>query len=100
MGLKLELVNENDIVPFKLDMQESFQRSFELKYGKTDKIVLPEKDIDSSLSAKGAIAYKAIFNDEIVGGAIVVINEETQINSLHILFVKNGIQSKGLGKMI
>lgn len=100
MCFKLELVSKKDLVQYKLDMQESFQKSFELKYGKIDKKVLPEKDIDSSLNAKGAVAYKAIFNNEIVGGAVVVINEETQINSLHILYVKTGVQSKGLGKMI
>lgn len=100
MYFKLELINDKDLFQFKLDMQESFQKSFESKYGKIDKIVLPEKDIDSSLNDKGAVAYKAILNNEIVGGAVVVINEERQINSLHILFVKNGIQSKGLGKKI
>lgn len=100
MCFKLELINDKDLLQYKNDMQESFQKGFESKYGMTNKVVLPEKDIDSSLNAKGSVAYKAIINNEIVGGAVVVINEETQINSLHILFVKNGIQSKGIGKMI
>lgn len=100
MRFRLELVKDNDLFQYKLDMQESFQKGYEAKYGKTNKCVLPEKDIDSSLNAKGAVAYKAILDDEVVGGAVVVINEETLVNSLHILFVKTGIQSKGLGKMI
>lgn len=100
MNLRLEIINNEDLNQFKQDMQESFQMSFEAKYGKTDKTVLPIKDIDSSINTKGAISYKAILNDEMVGGAVVVINKETHINSLHILYVKNGVQSKGIGKMI
>ena len=50
--------------------------------------ILPEKDIDNSLNTKGALAYKAVVNNKIVGGAIVVINEETRHNELHFLYVK------------
>lgn len=100
MSFKLELLQKEDLAQYKSDMQESFQKGFEAYYGKTDAIILPEKDIQSSLNAEGAIAYKAIIDNEIVGGAIVVIDEKTQINSLHILYVKNGIQSKGVGKRI
>lgn len=100
MFFKLDLLREEDLIQYKLDMQESFQKGFESKYGKTNAIVLPEQDIDSSLNAKGAVAYKAVVDDEMVGGAVVVIDEETQINSLHILYVKNGMQSSGLVKMI
>lgn len=88
MFFKLDLLREEDLIQYKLDMQESFQKGFESKYGKTNAIVLPEQDIDSSLNAKGAVAYKAVVDDEMVGGAVVVIDEETQINSLHILYVK------------
>lgn len=35
-----------------------------------------------------------------VGGAVVVIDKSTQHNHLDLLFVKNGIQSKGIGKKI
>jgi len=63
-------------------------------------MILPEKDIDQSLNAKGAIAYKAIVDDKIVGGAVVAIDEKTQHNHLDLLFVKYGAQSKGIGKAI
>lgn len=35
-----------------------------------------------------------------VGGAVVVIKDETQHNNLHLLYVKYGIQTRGIGKMI
>ncbi len=41
-----------------------------------------------------------MIDGKIVGGAIVVINKLTQHNHLDFLYVKNGIQSKGIGKMI
>ena len=85
---------------FKTDIQEAFQKGFETVYGKTDEIILPEDDIDHSLCTKGAVAYKAVINEEHAGGAIVVINENTQHNHLHFLYVKHGIQSQGTGKQI
>lgn len=35
-----------------------------------------------------------------VGGAVVVINENTQHNHLDLLYVKSGIQAKGIGYSI
>ena len=52
------------------------------------------------MNAKGAIAYKAVINGEFVGGAVVEIDKGTQHNHLDFLFVKHGIQSKGIGKSI
>ncbi len=44
-------------------------------------------------------AYEMIDNDEIVGGVIVTINENNH-NHLDFLFVKVGVQSKGIGQTI
>ena len=100
MDFRLIKITENDIIQYKADMQEAFQKGFEDVYGKCDEIILPEADIDRSLNSNGAVAYKAMIDGEMLGGAIVVINEETQHNHLDILYVKYGVQSKGIGKMI
>lgn len=100
MDFIIKKMDEIDIPLFIKDIQEAFQKGFEDVYGPTDCIILPEKDIEQSLNTFGAIAYKAIIDNEMVGGAVVVINEETQHNDLHLLYVKNGIQTKGIGKMI
>ena len=97
MSFRLILMNETDIPAFKTDIQEAFQKGFEDVYGKTDGTVLPENDIDRSLCTKGAAAYKAVVDGETVGGAIVVINEETKHNHLDLLYVKYGTQAKGIG---
>lgn len=77
-----------------------FQKGFEEYFGATEDKVIPGKDINDSLFANGAVAYKTVENGEMIGGAVVVINSETQRNSLHLLYVKYGIQSKGIGKFI
>jgi len=100
MQLKLVPITNSDSEQFKLDAQEAFQKGFEERFGKTMETVLPEKDIDQSLNQKGAIAYKAVVDGEMAGGAVIVIDEETQNNHLDLLFVKYGIQSKGIGKAI
>ncbi len=100
MRFELCMLKADEVKQYKLDMQEAFQKGFEDEFGKTDKAVLPEKDIDQSLTAEGAVAYKAIVDGEISGGAIVVINEKTLHNHLDFLFVKQGTQSRGVGKKI
>lgn len=73
MRFELCPVQAGELKQYKLDMQEAFQKGFEKKYGKTDKVVLPEKDIDQSLNTEGAAVYKAVVDGEMVGGAIVVL---------------------------
>ena len=90
----------HDIQMFKKDIQEAFQKGFEDVFGKTEGTILPEQDIDRSLNSKGAAAYKAVVDGELVGGAIVVIDEETQHNHLDFLYVKYGIQTRGMGQKI
>lgn len=100
MNFKLVPITDDDLKEYKAMAQESFQKGFEDKFGKIAEVVLPEKDIDSSLAEIGSVAYKALVDGEMVGGAVVVIDGETQHNHLDLLFVKCGIQSKGIGKLI
>lgn len=98
MNFELVPVTKDDLKQFKADAQRAFQTGFENRFGKTEQTVLPEQDIDRSLYAGGAVAYKAVADGEMVGGAVVVIQEETQHNHLDLLFVKDGVQSRGIGK--
>ena len=41
-----------------------------------------------SLNAEGSAVYKAVVDGEMVGGAVVIINESTQHNRLDLLFAK------------
>ena len=64
------------------DMQEAFQHGELQKFNDLNVEILPENDIDKSLSTKGSAAYTALVDGKIVGGAIVVIDELTQHNHL------------------
>jgi hypothetical protein len=46
------------------------------------------------------MCYKAVLNNEMIGGAVVVINQETNYNYLDLLYVKDGFQSNGVGILI
>lgn len=100
MEFILTELEPKDVDQFKLDIQEAFQKGFEAVYGKTDDTILPEEDIEKSLQAKGSIAYKAVVNGKMIGGAVEVINKKTQCNHLDLLYVKHGIHSRGIGKKI
>ena len=98
MKFSLFTITDEDLNQYKADMQEAFQKGFEDVFGKTKDIILPEKDIDHSLKKKGSVAYKAVVDGEMVGGAVVIIDEKTHNNHLDFLYVKCGTHSKGIGK--
>lgn len=100
MEILLKPVEKEDIIEFKKDMQEAFQRGAMEEFNDLNVEILSEKDINKSLSQKGAIAYKAVADGKMLGGAIVVIDEKTNHNHLDFLYVKYGIQSKGVGQKI
>lgn len=100
MDFELLPLCPEDLPVIKKDMQEAFQTGAAAEFADLDVQILAEKDIDSSLSTKGADAYKAVINGKIVGGAIVVIDESTNHNHLQFLYVKCGIHSRGIGQMI
>lgn len=100
MDFKLLPVTDEDMAEFKRDMREAFQRGAAEEFNELDEEILPEKDIDESLSKEGAFAYKAVADGKLVGGAIVVINSETRHNHLDFLYVKYGVQSRGIGQRI
>ena len=98
MNFQLLRLEENDISLFKHDMQEAFQLGAAEWEDDLDEEVLPESHIDKSLNTKGAIAYKAVVDGELLGGAIVVIDGNH--GHLDFLYVKSGTQSKGIGQKI
>lgn len=100
MSFQLIPLSPQNLTQFKADMQASFQQGAVKEFSDVNIEILPEKDINNSLSANGSFAYEALLNGELVGGAIVLINEETQHNHLDFLYVKNGFHSKGLGRLI
>lgn len=100
MNFQLIPLREEHMNQFKWDMQEAFQQGAVEGFGEMEQEILPIDHINRSLEAVGAIAYEAIVDGEMVGGAIVVIDKETQHNHLDFLYVKNGIHGKGIGRKV
>lgn len=100
MSFELIPIEKEDEVNYKKDMQEAFQKGAMQEFNNLNVEILSEKDIEESLSKKGAVAYKAVVDGKMLGGAIVVIDEITQHNHLDFLYVKYGTQSKGIGQKI
>ena len=97
MDLQLLPLTPADLPQFKNDLQEAFQKAAAAEFKNLTATVLPEADIDKSLNAPGAAAYKAVSGGKMIGGAIVNINAATQHNHLDLLYVKCGTQSRGTG---
>ena len=100
MDISLVHMKAEDIPSFKKEIQEAFQKGFEEEYGPCDDTVLPEADIDRSLQANGAVTYQAMADGRRVGGAVVVIDAQTQHNHLDLLYVTCGSQVRGIGYAI
>ncbi len=98
--ITFSLLEETDKEQFKTDMSDAFQFYAEPGHFPTDELILPAEEIEQTLCKEGAIGYKAVQDGEIVGGAIVSINEQHQHGSLELLYVRRGTQSKGVGKFI
>lgn len=98
--MKLKLLENDRIGEFKKTLQDAFQYGFESYTGCKEEQVLPESHIDECLSNPNCYAYMMIDNNEILGGSIVTINNETNENILDFMFVKVGVQCKGIGQQI
>lgn len=99
MGLMLQKLTENYTKAFKSDMKAAF-RFGALEGMGFDEDVLPEKSIDESLRAAGSAAYMVMLDEEMVGGAVIVIDPETLRGRLDFLYVKVGCQGKHVGQFI
>lgn len=88
----------SDLNEFKLALQESFRVSAEADFGhRLEEPIPSDEDIEQSIIAPGAIVYWIMADGERVGGAIVVIDEVTERNSLSFFFISTSQQNRGFG---
>ncbi|WP_308763709.1 GNAT family N-acetyltransferase [uncultured Bacteroides sp.] len=100
MNLTLMLLDESDREQFKTDMSDAFQFYTEDGYFPAEERILPVEEIEQTLCKANSIAYKAVQDNRIVGGAIVSIDKQRQRGSLELLYVKSSTQSQGIGKFM
>lgn len=101
MCLQFMPIAESDREQYIKDMQEAFLLgAMEGGFPPDTREILPESDIDRSLNACGAVAYKAMLNGEMVGGAILVLDRKKRYGHLDFLYVKHAFQNRGIGAFL
>lgn len=105
MNIQLLPLRKEETIAFKEEMQEAFKQGFQAHFpneeGNNKWQVLPDKDFYQSLNAVGAESYEALAADgQRVGGAIIAIKADEHRGELAFLYVKVGVQSKGIGQTI
>lgn len=96
-SISLVKTTESEKEQFIINIQAAFKKSFVDEFGQTDGEIIPREDVIKSFNAVGAITYNIVHENEIVGGVVVVINDETNHNELSLLFVNIDCHSKGIG---
>lgn len=94
---------EDDREQFILDNQWAFKHGALYEFGERDNHIdddgeiISRKTIEMCMNAKGAEVYRIVLDERNVGGAILHIDNETNINELDTLFVLPDVHSKGVG---
>ena len=102
---KVELIPlvENEREQFILDNQWAFKHGAMIEFGERDNHldfdgeIISRKTIEACINAPSSETYRIVENGKIVGGVILKIDKETNINELEILFVSPEEHSRGIG---
>lgn len=97
-NVSLEIATKDELEIFKKDLQKAFSVAVNETFGQCDELIPPDEDIEKSFKAPGAIIYNILSNGTRVGGAVVLISDKTQHNSLDLFFISPDQHSHGIGK--
>jgi len=97
MTIELRPLQKSEEDEFIRENQIAFDKAAIEEFGPQEKSVIPRQDIENSLHKTNAEAFRIIADGKAVGGVIVVIDPETNVNSLDILFLDPECHSRGIG---
>lgn len=97
MTVELVKLQENEKERFIKEIQAAFKKGYVDEYGETDEEIIPREDVVNSFNEEGAESYNIVYNGEIVGGTVLKICPETNINELLLIYIRVDCHSKGLG---
>lgn len=100
MNIELRPLRDFEEDDFIRENQIAFDKAAVVEFGPQKESVIPREDIVSSIHAKNAEAFRIIADGNAVGGVVVAIHPETQINSLYLLFVSPDHHSRGIGQQV
>ncbi|MBM7865806.1 GNAT family N-acetyltransferase [Heliobacterium gestii] len=94
----LDVAKKEELPKFKRDLQEAFAVSVVETFGSDlDEPIPSDKDIEESFNAAGAVIYHILSNGKKAGGAVLIIDEMTQHNSLALFFISVNEHGHGIG---
>ncbi len=96
--VKLLKANVDTLSEFKTALQDSFRVAAEADLSQPLEEPIPsDEDIEQSIAVEGAATYWIMANDQRVGGAVLVVDEISNLNSLSFFFISTSQQNRGLG---
>lgn len=102
-NVTLAPLENRDREQFILDNQWSFKHGALMEFGERDNHIdddgeiISRKTIEHSIDDPQNETYRIVVDGKKVGGVILSINRETNVNELEILFVAPEEHSKGIG---
>jgi len=95
-------VKQEDLPIIKQELKEAFlkglQDSFPEEKDPTEMGPIPsDEDFQYSLTAKAFDVRQLVLDGERIGGVVLKINTDTQLNEVHFLYTKANAHGKGLG---
>ncbi|MBP2309977.1 N-acetyltransferase [Azospirillum melinis] len=94
----LAVVEPRDLPAFKADMEASFAVAVIEAFGCLPDGSIPSgDDLDQSITAPGTVVLHILCDGQRVGGAVLVIDGETHLNSLDLFFLSAREHGRGLG---
>ncbi len=96
LNIQLEAVLPDDFSVFTEKLQEAFSLAVRERF-KIKEPVPSKEDVQLSLYAEGAAVYYLVMDGQRVGGAVLIIDEATQHNSLDLFFISPEYHCHGLG---
>ena len=81
---------------FIKNIQAAFKKAVVETYGDDGKEIIPREDVINSFNETGAQIFNIVSDEEIVGGAVVVIRPNNR-NELLLFYVNVDCHSKGIG---
>ncbi len=95
--IQLIPLKEKETETFITNIQVAFRKAVIEEFGDDGTEVIPREEVIAAFQENGAESYNIVYRSQVVGGAILVINQETNYNEPSLLFINVDCHSIGLG---
>ncbi len=100
MNIELKPLIEEEKEDFAIRNKRAFVEMITEEFGEQDFDPVSDEDVKRPLDHPDAKAYNIVCNNKIIGGILVRINNETNLNSLEAVFVETELRGKGIGAKV